>query len=175
MKTVIISVLGSKRSGKTTTIEALTRELTKRGYAIAVVKHISETNFTIDTEGKDTWRYAQSGAKTVISVGSNETATIEKKPIEDFSVKEILAKCKGKDIVFVEGLRKLLGKNTNVPKIVVVKSVEEAADAAKTFSPILAFTGPYSTSDLNMKIPYVDVVKNAKGLADIVEKFVKKS
>ena len=34
---VVIAVVGSKSSGKTTTIEALTKELTKRGYIIAVV------------------------------------------------------------------------------------------------------------------------------------------
>ena len=57
-KPVVIAVVGIKSSGKTTTIEALTKELTKRGYKIAVVKHIPEPDFTIDTVGKDTWRFA---------------------------------------------------------------------------------------------------------------------
>ena len=73
-----IAVVGTKKSGKTTTTENLIRELTKRGYNVAAIKHIPEPDFTIDTPGKDTWRYAQAGAKTVISVATNETVTIEK-------------------------------------------------------------------------------------------------
>ncbi|MCK4482606.1 molybdopterin-guanine dinucleotide biosynthesis protein MobB, partial [Candidatus Bathyarchaeota archaeon] len=68
MKTTVIAVVGSKSSGKTTIIEILTKELTKRDYKVAAVKHIPESNFTIDREGKDTWRFAQSGAKTIVSV-----------------------------------------------------------------------------------------------------------
>lgn len=79
MKTRIIAVVGGKKSGKTTAVEALTRELTKRGYQVAAVKHISEEGFSFDTEGKDTWRFAQAGAKTIIAVSPNEVVTIKKK------------------------------------------------------------------------------------------------
>jgi molybdopterin-guanine dinucleotide biosynthesis protein MobB len=171
-KPVVIAVVGSKSSGKTTTIEALTRELTKRGYIIAAVKHVPEPDFTIDTPGKDTWRFAQSGAKTIISVASNEIATIEKVKVENFPLKEILQKCRGHDIVFLEGFRKFVNKKKDIPKIVVVKSAKEALEAAKNFKPILAFTGPCSTEKLNLKIPYVDVLKNPEKIADIVEKII---
>ncbi|MDQ7032752.1 MAG: molybdopterin-guanine dinucleotide biosynthesis protein MobB, partial [Desulfonauticus sp.] len=70
----VIAVLGRKSSGKTTTIEVLTKELVKKGYKIAAIKHIPEKNFTIDTEGKDTWRFAQSGATKIISIASKEIA-----------------------------------------------------------------------------------------------------
>ncbi|MCJ7559854.1 molybdopterin-guanine dinucleotide biosynthesis protein B, partial [Candidatus Bathyarchaeota archaeon] len=63
-----IAVVGSKKSGKTTTIENLVRELTKKGYKVAAIKHVSEPDFTIDTAGKDTWKFAKAGAKTIISV-----------------------------------------------------------------------------------------------------------
>ena len=169
---VVIAVVGSKSSGKTTTIEALTKELTKRGYKIAVVKHIPEPNFTIDTAGKDTWRFAQSGAETIISVASNEIATIEKVKAKNFPLKEILQKCKGHDIVFLEGFRKFVTGKKDIPKIVVVRSAKEVSEAAKNFKPILAFTGPCSTEKLNLEIPYVNVLKNPEKIADIVEKIV---
>ena len=172
-KPVIFAVVGSKNSGKTTTIEVLTRELTKRGYKIAAIKHIPEPNFTIDKTGKDTWRFAQSGAKTIISVASNEIATIEKASTENFSLKEILQKCKVHDIIFVEGFRKLVAKDRSIYKIVVVKSLEEASEAVKNFEPLLAFTGPYSTEAVHPKIPYVDLLKNPEKIADIVENVVK--
>jgi len=173
-KPTIIAVVGSKSSGKTTTIEALTRELTKRGYKIGVVKHIPEPNFTIDTVGKDTWRFAQSGAQTILSVASNEVATIEKVNAKNLSLKQILQKCKNLDIVFLEGFRKIVSRKKAMHKIVTAKSAPEALEALKNFEPILAFTGPYPTEELNLKIPYVDVLQNPEEIADIVEKIVKK-
>ncbi|MDI6805464.1 MAG: molybdopterin-guanine dinucleotide biosynthesis protein B [Candidatus Bathyarchaeia archaeon] len=172
-KPLVIAVVGSKSSGKTTTIEILTRELTKRGYKIAAIKHIPEPNFTIDKAGKDTWRFAQSGAKTIISAASNEIATIEKVNTENFSLKEILKKCEGHDIIFVEGFRKLVGKDKSIYKIAVVKSAEESSEAIRNFEPILAFTGPYSTEATHPKIPFVDLMKNPEKIADIVEKAFK--
>jgi molybdopterin-guanine dinucleotide biosynthesis protein B len=169
----VIAIAGSKSSGKTTTIEILTKELTRRGYKIAAVKHIPEPNFTIDTKGKDTWRFAKSGAKTIISVASNEIATIEKVNEESFSLEKILKKCKGNDIVFLEGFKEIVSQKKRIQKIVVVKSEKEALEALKSFEPTLAFTGPYSTENLKLKIPYIDVLKNPEIIADIVEEAVK--
>jgi molybdopterin-guanine dinucleotide biosynthesis protein B len=174
LKAAIIAVVGSKKSGKTTTIEALTRELVKRGFKVATVKHVSEPDFTIDTKGKDTWRFAQAGARTVILASTNEVATIEKTGLKNLSVDLILRKCEGNDVVLLEGFRKFVGKNESVHKIVVVKSAEEALEAEKSFMPILAFTGPYSTQNLDLRVPYVDAVEKPKKLADIVESVVKK-
>jgi len=172
-KPTVIAVVGGKGSGKTTTIEALTRELTKRGYRIAAIKHVPEPDFTIDKTGKDTWRFAQSGAETIISVASNEVATIEKVNGKNFSLGDILQKCKRHDIVFLEGFRKLVSKNRDMHKIVAVKSAEEALEAVKIFEPILAFTGPYSPQNLNLKIPYIDALKNPEKIADVVEEVAK--
>lgn len=172
-KPKVVAVVGSKSSGKTTTIEALTRELAKKGYKICVVKHISEPNFTIDTVGKDTWRFAQSGAKTIIGVAANEFATIEKVNTENFVLRDILKRCGRVDIVFLEGFRKLVSKNEDIYKIVVVKSAQEALEALNSFKPIVAFAGPYSTENLNVKIPYVDVLKHSEKIAEIVEKVIK--
>ena len=169
MKTHVIAVIGSKKSGKTTTITNLIKELTKRGYKTAAIKHIAEPNFTIDTQQKDTWKFAQAGAKTIITVATNETATIEKNPSGSLSLETLLKKCGGSDIVFIEGLKKLVATKKNVPKIVVVKSIKEAVDALETFKPVLAFSGPYPTNALNPKIPYADALKNPEKLANIIE------
>lgn len=174
MKTTVIAVVGSKSSGKTTTIEVLTEQLTKRGYKIAVVKHIPEPDFTIDTEGKDTWRFAQSGAKTTVSVASNEIATIEKIETTSLSLEEILHRCRDIDLIFLEGFKKLVGKNYDIPKIVTVKSAKEALEASETFKPILAFTGLHSIETLNLSVPYLNLLENSKEIVDIVEKNAKK-
>jgi molybdopterin-guanine dinucleotide biosynthesis protein B len=171
----VVAVVGSKKSGKTTTIENLTRELTKRGYNVAAIKHVSEPDFTIDTVEKDTWKFAQSGAKTIISVAANEIATIEKIPMESVSLETFLKKCRGNHVVFIEGLKKLVAIKKNVPKIVIVKSMKETINALESFKPILAFSGSYSTKILNIKIPYANALKSSQKLADIIEnKLLKK-
>jgi molybdopterin-guanine dinucleotide biosynthesis protein MobB len=48
-------VIGTKKSGETTTTENLTEVLTKRGYSVAAIKHVPERdNFMIDTPGPKT-------------------------------------------------------------------------------------------------------------------------
>jgi molybdopterin-guanine dinucleotide biosynthesis adapter protein len=173
LKATVIGVVGGKKSGKTTTIEILTKELTKRGYKIAVAKHIPEPNFTLDTEGKDTWRFVQSGAKTVVAASAGEIATIEKTRA-DLSLKEILQRCRGSDIVFLEGFRKLVAEDKNIHKIVVAESAQDIEEAVEMFMPILAFTGPYSPEKPHLKIPYIDVLEHGKTIADLVEKVVRK-
>jgi molybdopterin-guanine dinucleotide biosynthesis protein MobB len=169
-----IAVVGTKKSGKTTTTENLIRELTKRGYNVAAIKHIPEPDFTIDTPGKDTWRYAQAGAKTVISVAANEVTTIEKVSTSNLTLEKLLNKSQGNDIVLIEGLKKLVNSNKEIPKIVVVNSKTEVTNALKTFKPILAFSGSYSTDALETQISYANGFKNPQKLAVIVEKAVLK-
>lgn len=174
MAPVVIAVVGGKKSGKTTTIEILIKELTQRGYSIAAVKHIPEPDFTIDTKGKDTWKFAQAGAKIVVGVSAAEIATIEKTETKNLSLKSILRKCRGSDLVFLEGFRKLVAESTCIYKITVVRSPEEIAEGLEIFSPILAFTGPYQPKSGLKRIPYVDIRKDPEKLADLVEKIVKK-
>lgn len=170
-----VAIVGTKKSGKTTTTENLIRELTEKGYKVAAIKHVSEPEFTIDTPGKDTWRFAQSGARTIVSAATNEVATIQKKPLNEVTVKELVRKCSDNDIVLIEGLKKRLARTRNIQKIVVAKSKDEVKYALETYKPILAFSGPYNAEKINPRVPYVDAVKNPEKLAKIIEeKLLKK-
>ena len=173
MRPSIIAVVGGKKSGKTTTIEILTRELTKRGYRIAVVKHVPEKDFTIDTEGKDTWRYAKAGAKTIVVASATEIATIEKTH-GDVSSKEILERCGGNDLVFLEGFKKQVAQDKSIFKIVVAVSSQDVEEAIRIYEPILMFTGPYVASNVEQRMPYADVVNHGGEIADMIERMVEK-
>lgn len=169
MKSKVIAIVGTKKSGKTTVIENLTRELTRRGYRVAAIKHVPEPDHTIDTPGKDTWRYAQAGAKTILSAAANEIAVIEKTPLATMPFDALIGRCRGNDVVFVEGFKKKVARRRSIWKIVVAKTMDEAVNAVEAYKPVLAFSGPYSTKNLNSEIPYADAMKNPKELADIVE------
>jgi len=170
MNPKVIAVVGGKKSGKTRTIESLIKELTARGYIIAAVKHIPEPNFTIDEEGKDTWKFAQAGATTIIAVSSQEIATIEKVTPANLPLKKVLQKCRDCDLVFLEGFRDLVVNDSRIDKILVVSSPEEAAKGIMTFHPIIAMTGSVEPKIKQRQIPYIDVMKNPKKLADLIEK-----
>lgn len=167
----IVAVVGSKKSGKTTAVETLVGGLTKRGYKVATVKHIPETGFTIDTEGKDTWRHAKAGARTVISVAPNELSVIRKVDTTKYSLEQLVTQFEDDvEIIILEGFKRLIGQNLAVPKIVAVKTTEEVLEASGYYKPILALVGPIPTEAVERKFPYVDVLKEPEKLVDLVNR-----
>jgi molybdopterin-guanine dinucleotide biosynthesis adapter protein len=175
LKQRAIAIVGGKKVGKTTTSENLIAELVKRRYKVAAIKHISEPEWTIDTPGKDTYRFAQKGAKTLVVLAPNELVTIEKGKTEGISLSKLLSRAKGNDLVLIEGLKTTVATKGNISKIVVVTSQLEAESALKTYRPILAFSGPFNTETLTPIIPYVNALTEPARLADIVEKHVLKN
>jgi len=169
----IIAVVGSRQSGKTTTLEVLVRGLTEKGYRVATAKHIPEADFTIDTRGKDTWKHAQAGAKTILSVAPNELTIIKKVDTTRYNLNALVTQCeKDADILILEGFRKLVAKDSSVPKIVTVKKIKEIPEASKYFKPILAFAGLAHVEAKGLKTPKIDVLKEPQKLIEIVDKRV---
>lgn len=172
----ILAVLGSKGSGKTTIIECLVKGLKRKGYKIATIKHIPEPDFTIDKKGKDTWRHGKAGAVITISVAPKELAIIKRINTETLNLKELVNMLQqDAEIVLLEGFRKLTGQNSNIPKIVAVKSTNEAKEAYLKFNLILAFVGLPSTEPLKLNIPYVNVLENPEKLVEIVTEHLMKN
>jgi len=161
----IVAVVGGKKTGKTTTVEALVKGLVKHGYKVATVKHISQKNFTMDTEGKDTWRHAKAGANITASVAAHEIAIIRKTDTSRFKINDIIKTFENEvDMIILEGFKKLVEQDENIPKIVAVKSAREALEAPKRFKPLIAFVGPFFTNSLDLPTPYVDVLTNPEKL-----------
>jgi len=101
----IISIVGKSDSGKTTFIEKLVPELTRRGYRIATVKH-DVHGFEVDRKGKDSWRHKQAGAHTVVISSSTKVALI--RDVEkDLTLEEIREKLiQDVDLILSEGYKK---------------------------------------------------------------------
>jgi len=165
----IIAVVGGKRSGKTTAVEALVKGLVKHGYKVATVKHVSQKNFTIDTEGKDTWRHAKAGATITTSVASHEMAIIRKEDTSNYKINDLIRTFRNEvDITIFEGFKKLVEQEERIPKIVAVKNAKEASEAQKRFKLLLAFVGPFSTTRLNLSTPYIDIITSPEKLVQLV-------
>lgn len=161
----IIAVVGGRKSGKTTAVEVLVEGLVEHGYKVATVKHVSQKNFTMDTEGKDTWRHAKAGASITATVAAHEIAIIRKTDTSGFKISEIIKTFENEvDVIIFEGFKKLVELDEDIPKIVAVKSAEEALEAPKRFKSLIAFVGPFSTNGLDFSAPYVDVLSNPEKL-----------
>ncbi len=77
MAAIVSFVSAASNSGKTTLIEKVVRILKARGLRVAVIKHAS-AGFDLDRPGKDSWRFQQAGADTVILAGPGKMALIKK-------------------------------------------------------------------------------------------------
>lgn len=102
----VIGVAGFKNAGKTTLVEKLVTELTRRGHRISTVKH-AHHSFDIDHEGRDSFRHRKAGASEVAVVSRHRWAIIhESRNDAEPSLEEILSKLAPCDLVIVEGYKR---------------------------------------------------------------------
>lgn len=100
---MILGIYGKSKSGKTTLVERLIVTLREKGYKVGSVKNIHVDDFTIDTEGRDTWKHSRAGAEVVVAHSRNETAFLVNKNMAPKDVASIIEEITELDIVIVEG------------------------------------------------------------------------
>jgi molybdopterin-guanine dinucleotide biosynthesis protein B len=107
----IISIVGKSDSGKTTLIEKLVPELTRRGYRIATVKH-DVHGFEVDREGKDSWRHKQAGAHTVV-ISSPKKVALIRDVEKDMTLEEIREKLiQDVDLILSEEYKRMFNQRS---------------------------------------------------------------
>jgi len=74
----IVSVVGLKKSGKTTVVTALLQELRSRGHHVSTVKKMEHATLSLDQEGTDTRLHADAGAEVVVALLAGETVRFER-------------------------------------------------------------------------------------------------
>jgi molybdopterin-guanine dinucleotide biosynthesis protein B len=100
---IVSFVAATSNSGKTTLIEKVVQIFKERGLRVAVIKHASK-GFELDRPGKDSWRFREAGADTVVLVGPDRLAlmrTIDAEP----SMKDLEMLSGNADIVIREGFK----------------------------------------------------------------------
>lgn len=101
----VMGVAGFKNAGKTTLVEKLVRELTRRSYRVSTVKH-AHHSFDIDHEGRDSFRHRHAGASEVAVISGQRWAIIhELRGEAEPSFDSVLAKLAPCDLVIVEGYK----------------------------------------------------------------------
>lgn len=74
-----ITVAGLKGSGKTTVVEALIRELVRRGLRVASIKSLRHGSLDLEPEGTDTRRHLAAGAEAVLAFAADEEAVFTRR------------------------------------------------------------------------------------------------
>lgn len=178
----ILGVIGSSKSGKTSTVEYLISKLTERGFKVGSAKHVHHPDFTIDVEGKDTWRHTAAGAKRVVCVSEDEVAVIRREKGHNYTLEDILRLFQDGefDLIVLEGFHKIITGRSDVVKIVVGKDEADVERVLKgTSPPIIAVTGIVSSGGASAihGIPVINVQKDGEGvrLANMVTEHLRRT
>ena len=112
-----VSFVAKSGTGKTTLLEKVIGELTRRGRRVGTVKHDAH-RFEIDHEGKDSWRLTHAGASPMVISSSEKIAVVQTGLPREVPLEEIISRfMTGTDLVITEGY-----KTGHLPKVEVHRS-----------------------------------------------------
>ena len=138
----IVAVVGPAGSGKTTLIEQLVAELKRRGLSVAGIKHCSR-GFSLDQQGKDSWRFKEAGSDGVGLVSPTEIAIIQRQSDKAEDLLLATSYFKNMDIVFIEGRHAV----KHIPKVELLRK----GVAERVVTPIEELAAV--VSDFDVKVP----------------------
>ena len=165
MNTPVVSIVAKSGTGKTTLLEKLIAEMKRRGYKVGAVKHDAHS-FSIDHEGKDSWRLTQAGADTMLITSPDKLAMVKQYQAdqEPTLVETVATYCKDVDIVLTEGF-----KRSAMPKIEVHRKErsEKLLCRDEEHDPTLIAVA--SGSSLDVDVPLFNI-NDARGLCDLIIK-----
>jgi molybdopterin-guanine dinucleotide biosynthesis protein B len=161
----IISIVGKSDSGKTTLIEKLVPELTRRGYRVATIKHDMH-GFEVDREGKDSWRHKQAGAHTVV-ISSPQKLALIRDVEKDLALDEIRERwIQDVELILSEGY-----KRDVQPKIEVFRKEKHKKLLCTKKDNLIAVV---SNQKFRVGVPCFDL-EDMRGLSNFIEKKFLKS
>ncbi len=156
----IVCIVGASNSGKTTFLEKLIPELSRRGYRVGTVKH-DVHGFEMDHEGKDTWKHRKAGASVVTISSPAQIASI-RQTTEEMGLAELVGRYYWtEDILLTEGYKK-----SSFPKIEIFRKSVEAQPICGDKDNLIAMVTDDEVQTSVASFPFRDV----SGVADLIEK-----
>lgn len=156
----LIMVKGFSKTGKTTTVTALIKELRKRGYSVGTVKDIHYEGFCMDQEGTDTYKHAQAGAVRVAALGEKETDLLFSRRMD---IRALLKYYK-EDFVILEG-----DSGADCPVILTARTEDDIEK--RMTDRVIAISGVISKERKEYKgLPVINCMEEAEKMADLIEK-----
>ena len=99
---VAVAFTGPSNSGKTTLVEKVAKELIEE-MQVAIIKNDPKDKAVFDVEGKDSYKFSQTGAEVVVTSPTRTTYFSQRQKELD----EIISMINEFDILLVEGLKTL--------------------------------------------------------------------
>jgi len=152
-----VAIVGYKNSGKTQVVEAITRELTKRGYHVATIKHTAETTI-LDTPGKDTKRHRLAGAQTTAILHNKGAAIFHQNPQ---TIQQTAKTLGTPDYIILEGFK----TQNYIPRILVPITNKETTQLTNGLEIAIA---RLEHRQLTHSIPIIDIT-DPQELTNIVQ------
>ncbi len=144
-----VAVVGFKGAGKTRVVEALVRELSRRGYRVGTVKHASGEH-PLDIPGKDTWRHKEAGSYSTAILSSKGSALYLNHPTD---LSEIIPLLGSVDFVILEGFKSM----DRIARIIVPSAPRDIELLSNGLEIAVALTSDEETSLYEMDIPVIPV------------------
>jgi len=156
---VIINIVAAQSStGKTTLIERILPLLKSRGYRVAAIKG-NLKRFSVDPEGKDSFRLGEAGAD-IAGLAASDRFILTGKSVDKSGTEAAIELLRDFDLILIEG-----DKHSENPKIEVLRS-------AVNRSPLLPANTVAVVSDLSdlmLPVPVLPLEKPGE-LADFIER-----
>jgi molybdopterin-guanine dinucleotide biosynthesis protein B len=111
-KRLAVAFTGPSNSGKTTLITKVAASLIKRGNKVSIIKNDPKDKATVDVEGKDSYKFSQTGAEVIVTSPTRTTYFSQRHKELD----EIIRIFDDFDFLLVEGL-----KNLPLPRISIFR------------------------------------------------------
>ena len=169
MKVVIF--LGYSNSGKTTALTRVAGQLAKAGKKVGTLKHIHDEDFTIDTEGKDTWRHASAGATTVMALAPNELAVIEKGDTSKLTIDGLfrIFSSRGVDYLLIEGLYRRLSRRKGVTRVLCARTLKDTKELLRIHPRPVCILNRELTDEPSMEgIPVLTLPRDTRRLMRLI-------
>lgn len=112
----IISVVGTKDTGKTSLVIKIIDELVNRGFKVGTIKHV---HGSLDLEDRDTWKHKEAGAELVVGAAEETFFTLNER-LELYEILNMIECMKKLDFLVIEGF-----KYSNYAKISVTDFKDE--------------------------------------------------
>ena len=154
MKRVAVAFTGPSGSGKTTLVEKIAKVLIQT-QEVAIIKNDSKDKAIFDIEGKDSYKFSQTGAEVVVTSPSR-TTYFSKRHKE---LKDIIKMFDHFDLLLVEGLKTL-----PLPRIAIFR--DKIDESYLDCSEAIAVDDSVNLSDYN--IPEHIAILNLNNTNEII-------
>lgn len=156
----IVTVVGSKKGGKTTVVCRLVEQLKASGYKVATVKFF-ERAASIDVADRETELHRRAGADLTIASGVSETAILKRVEKRGDLAQLVTYVPADVDFLVCEGVN-----DQDVHRVVAVREASDIEEYVNERT--IVITGVVASRALTHRLPIVDVTRSPEKLAQLV-------